>query len=1768
MTHQTLVDLIEGRADVLPSRLAYRFLVDGESREQTMSYADLRQRARAIAAVLASRADVGDRALLIMPPGLDYIAAFMGCLFAGLIAVPAYPPDPTRLARTLPRLSAIARDAGARVVLTTTDVAVFSPHLGPLGEDLAKLPWVTCDDVPRAAADDWRRPAVRADDTAFLQYSSGSTGEPKGVILSHANLLTNSELIKRAFRHSDDLHMVSWLPPYHDMGLIGGILQSAYVGGSATLMSPMAFLEKPLRWLRAIARFGGTTSGGPNFAFDLCVRKVRPEERDALDLRSWRLAFNGAEPIRKETHRRFAEYFAPSGLRASALFPCYGLAESTLFVCGRNADPRADDEVGGEGPFDCGPVWGDTSVVIVEPENRRRLPAGEVGELWIRGGSVGKGYWKKAELSTAIFDAHLEDGEGPYLRTGDLGFEKNGHISIAGRLKDLIIVRGRNVYPQDLERTASESHPSLRAGCTAAFAIDRADGEGVVLAQEVDGRHLPIDVEGVAASIRERIASEHDVQVHAVLLLRAGSIPKTSSGKIQRFACKEGFSRGDLDLVGQSVVADPMRSSSAFLDATSLWATPASDREVRLRDHVQAVVAEILRLDVTELDPIARLVSYGLDSMAGIEVVSSLEEAFDVTIPLARLFEGATVSSLVKAILEAGPGTTRAPLAHGPPREGDISLSHGQRALWFLHQLAPESPVYNVAAAVRLRSVVEPDALQRALETVAERHPALTTAYDVDDAGRLSQTTRAAAPVPLKTVDATGWDESQLERAVATSAQQPFELRGGALARLTRFRGAAGGDVLLFCAHHSVVDLWSVAIVLQELGESYGHSAPTFAAPAPRHTYRDFVQWQQDWLESAAGERAWSFWKGELCGDLPRLELPRDRPRQPSPRYRGGARRFAVGRELSQRLSLLARAHGTTLFTTLLAAYEVLLGRIANEEEVLVGSPVHGRSRSEFRDVVGYFVNTVVLRGNLRGNPTFAQLLADTRAHVNGAIEHQDYPFSMLVERLETKRERSRSPLFSTMFVLEKAPRSADLGGLVMGLPETKARLGSLEVEGFPVALDAAEFDLTASVVETPDGIHGTFHYDADLFDASTVEQWVHWFEGLLDALASAPERRVWDVPLEGSGGPNSLQSPVTRRARVEERPIHATFAAQARQTPDSLAVRSGACILSYAELDAWSERVARRLSQQGIRAGDAIGLCLGRGVEWVVGMLGIFKAGGVLVPLVPEMPAARLAFIARDASVRAVVTDTSHDRLTQPWGVARLDVAGAEDEAHRSAEIPVDASPGDRAYVIYTSGSTGTPKGVVVSHAAIAGHIEAMADYLTLSPSDRVLQFGSFSFDAALEQILAPLTRGAAVVLRGEEIWDSTEFWRHVADEEVSVADVPTAYWHGLLSQAAIDFRKTPRLRAVIVGGEAMKPAAVEKWLALEHRPLLFNAYGPTEATITTSLFPVTERAVAAYGSVPIGHPLPNKPVWVVDRHGHACPVGVPGELCIGGPHLATEYLNLPELTREHFVVCPFSDDPDARMYRSGDRAMWRCDGTLEFLGREDGQIKVRGFRVELGEIERALEEHPDVRSAVVIAHEVRGHTRLAAYVVPVPGSDLARFTNGSSARSTATTLRGFLAERLPDVMIPSTVVGLTALPSTVAGKIDRAALPIPEVEEATGGARAETGVERLVAAAWADAFGATAVAADANFFELGGHSLLATELTHRLRQTFRFEFPLHRLLEAPTVAGWARVISAHEPSPGRAEALVRALSKIQAMSPSEIREALQKRANSKDAP
>jgi amino acid adenylation domain-containing protein len=1057
-------------------------------------------------------------------------------------------------------------------------------------------------------------------------------------------------------------------------------------------------------------------------------------------------------------------------------------------------------------------------------------------------------------------------------------------------------------------------------------------------------------------------------------------------------------------------------------------------------------------------------------------------------------------------------------------------LSYNQASLLFVHAMVPDSAAYSVGFAARVRSELDVAALHEALQALIDRHASLRTTIAAGD-GEPRQEVHGHRQVDFAEIDATAWSAPRLAEALEAEQRRPFDLSTGPLFRARLYRRGPGEHVLIMTVHHIVADGWSGWLLLQELAVLYGAHGGGSAStlPLPGVEYADYVQWQRDQL-AAQGEALWAYWQ-KRCAGIPALGLSTDRPRPPVPSQRGATHRFTLDAALSQQLRALARSEGTTLYTVLLAAFQILLHRYTAQDDIAVGSPTFGRSEPRFEAVVGHFVNMLVLRADLSGRPSFRAFLGQVRETVLGALAHQDFPFALLVERLGGSRDPSRSPVFQATFQLQQPQRSVDVAGVLTG-PRLAAGSGDLVLEPLPLAQQEGQFDLSLDVTDLGGPLEAAIKYSTDLFEPGTIARMQRHLEVLLAAITENPERPVSDLPLLTAAERERI---VTEWNRTEtlyphDRCLHELVEAQAERTPEALALVCGETRLTYGQLERRANQLARYLRTRGVGPEVLVGICAERSVEMVVGVLGILKAGGAYVPLDPAHPEERLRFVLEDTGAPLVVTqDAVRERLPRgAVGLVSLDgdwpaIAGESPEAPATS-----VRPEQLAYVIYTSGSTGKPKGVAIPHGAVVNFLLSMQKEPAVAAADVLVAVTTLSFDIAALELLLPLTVGACVVVASRErAMDGRELATLLAQSGATVMQATPATWRMLIESGWVG---APTFK-VLCGGEALSRDLAAA--LLKRAGEVWNLYGPTETTIWSTRC----RVGASEGPVPIGRPLANTQMYVLDAHGQPVPIGVAGELYIGGNGVARGYLNRPELTSERFVPDPFRDVPGARLYRTGDLARYWANGDLECLGRLDHQVKIRGFRIEAGEVEEVLRQHPTVQQAAVLAREDRpGDRRLVAYVVPTTGSTLE-----------PPALREFARRQLPDYMVPSAFVALDSLPLTPNAKVDRKALPAPELAAAKVAVEfvaPRTEFERTIAEIWRTVLGVDQVGLHDNFFDVGGHSLLLVRVQRRLEQALGRMVPVVTMFECPTVVSLAERLTATpaEGGTGRQRAVNRA--------------------------
>ncbi|WP_315833220.1 non-ribosomal peptide synthetase [Bradyrhizobium prioriisuperbiae] len=1716
MHNDTLVERLRSHAGSRPDALALRFL-EGDAVATELTFTQLDARIRALAARLQQLGGVGERAVILLPTGANYVTAFYACLYAGVIAVPAYPPDGTD--RYAGRLNGILRDATPRFILTESHQQA---GIEALLSDAPGVHVLHLDTFPFVGADDWQPGSIEDAAVAFLQYTSGSTSQPKGVCVTQANLAANAVAIDVAHNSTHDDIFVSWLPLYHDMGLIGGLISPLYKGIPSVLMSPRNFLERPRRWLEAIARHGGTISGGPDFAFALCADRVSDESLSQLDLSRWRVAFSGSEFVRPQTLERFAARFAMAGFDRRALTPCYGLAEATLFVAGgcRTDGPVSLAiesvaltegrvvEVAAAEPASqvselafCGRPAPAHAVRIMRTDGSGEQALDTIGEIWVAGPSLAQGYWNNPEATQAVF---VTDNGVRWLRTGDLGFLRDGLLVVTGRLKDLLIVRGQNVYPFDIEQAVESEVTSVRSGRVAVFPVQVEGREGIGVAAEFSRSTLKrLAPEQLAGEISDAVVRQCQEHPAVVVLLNPQGMPLTTSGKRQRSACSARWATGELDSFMVFENGRPRGEAAPERTGTA----PATEQE----QAIGAIWCDALGVERVWLED--DFFALGGNSIAAGQVASAIRDSFDVELELRSFFDTPVLAAFaahVATLMQTK--TTVVPQVVQTTGENRLLLSHAQERLWFLWNMDPASTAYTVAGAIRLTGALDPQALAQAVTEIVRRHEVLRTTFLAHE-GRGMQVIHDALPAPFAQTDLGRHPEAARVAMAATLTKEelakPFDLVQGPLLRVNLLRFADTDHELLLLAHHIVVDGWSLNVLLDELAGLYrgfvqGHAVPSAELAIQ---YADYAAWQRAWLSAGEGERQLAYWRAQLSDSHPVLALPLDRPRPRVQSHHGDTLELHIDAALAAQLRALAGRHQASVFMLLLAAYQTLLYRYTGQTDLRIGVPVAGRRHAQVERLIGFFVNTLVLRAEIADDIAFPALLRQAKDAVIAALAHQDLPFEMLVDGLQPDRSTSHNPLFQAKFNYMAAPRGF-------------AAVDGIAAETRIIDLAGSHFDLALDIVDGPKGMRATFNYATDLFDAPTISRMATQFGALLRQVAEDASRQLSSFTIEAS----HRQTVAAETAAFAFDDILALREAATTDRPSAIALRCGNEVLTVADLARQSNLIAQRLIAEGVTREQPVALWIERSITFVAALLGVLKAGGTYVPLDPKWPVERVQQVLRDGRIGIVLAagETLPQARTLDGVVLDLDAPATLDGLPTTSPA-VAIHPAQSAYVIYTSGSTGKPKGVAVSHGALANYVQALLRRLQPAPGASMAMVSTVAADLGHTVLFGALASGATLhLLPPDKVFDADAFAQAMRDGEVGILKIVPSHLRGLL-QASRSVDLLPR-DVLVLGGEACDPALVEEVRRLRPHCRIINHYGPTETTVGV----LTHECdvVDASLQIPVGLPLANLSAYVLDDALNEVPIGVTGELFIGGAGLARGYRRAPHLTAERFVPDPFGA-PGERLYRTGDLVRCDQDGRLIFLGRGDDQVKLRGYRIELGEVGRVLKALDGVADAIALVRNVAdGEDRqhLVAYCVP-----------GAGAALDAEAIKQQLAMVLPDYMVPARIMLLERLPLTANGKVDRKALPVPDLDVAAKAYAAPQGeVEQAISAVWGEVLGRDQIGRDDNFFELGGDSILSLQIIARLRKR-GLKLTPKQVFERQTIAGLAEIAAKVAPPAAR---------------------------------
>jgi amino acid adenylation domain-containing protein len=1524
------------------------------------------------------------------------------------------------------RLAFMCADANASLIITEESVRARLP------ESTAQIISL---DTAQIAQQSIENPtvAVLPEQLAYVIYTSGSTGKPKGVAIEHRQLLHTLSAAQDVLQLTREDCLPCIASFSFDISLLE-LLAAPLAGGRCLLVSTGKALEADV--MKRVLSEATVLHALPGV-----MRRFVEFARDQYPQLKQLLV--GGEAVSPELIAEMEAVFPRATVRV-----LYGPTEAAIICASYEVNRGARVRVQMIGK----PLR--NVVLRVLDARGRLLPVGVEGEICVGGEGVARGYLNRPEQTAERFvaDEYSTSAGARIYRTGDRGrYLSDGCIEFKGRTDEQVKVRGFRIEPGEIESVLAEHE-----GVKEALIVAREERlVAYIVVDQEDSR----GVNQLRSHLKSRLP---DYMIPSAFVF-LDALPLTSHGKKDRRA-----------------LPTPDAERPTLAEA---FVAPRTGVE----EMLASIWSDVLGVSAGVNDNFFEL---GGHSLLATQVMSRVREAFGIEIAVRSLFEQPTIGELAETI-EAGlaDGVVAPPRMERAQREGNaMPLSFAQQRLWFIDQLEPGNPVYNTSRGVRLRGALDPTALERALTELVRRHEALRTTFR-DLHGEPVQVIGNAEPFTITVEDLSGLPEARLIRE---EAQRPFNLSTGPLIRARLLRLSPEDHILLVSMHHIVSDGWSMGVLVREVAALYEAYAIGGESTLKELSvqYGDYAVWQREWLSGEVLERQLGYWRKALTGLPPVLELPTDHPRPHVQTFRGATLPFKLSNELAKSLRALSRREGVTLYMTLLAVLQTLLWRYTGEDDIAVGTPIANRRHGEIESLIGFFANTLVMRTDVSGNPTFSELVQRVKEMALGAYTHQDVPFEMLVEVLQPERSMSYTPLFQVLFALQNAPQE-------------KLELSGLTLDLLSIDSGTAHFDLALLLEETEEGLEGVCEYSTDLFDETTILRLLGHFETLLESAVNNPDQNLSQL---------SLLSAAERRQLLDEwgTPaeyfssdlcVHELFAQQAERTPGEVAVIFEETQLNYRELNERANDLAHRLRTLGVGPEQVVGVMLERSIEMVVAVLGVMKTGGAYLPLDPTYPEERLQFIINDAKPTVILTtdDTDQSHGSDPDLIRGFD-------------------PSNPCYLIYTSGSTGKPKAVVMPHRGAVNLI----NYQIQSSGRRLrtLQFAPLSFDVSFQEIFSTLCAGGSLVLLREDARrDAGELLRVITEQRVERLFLPFVALQHLAEEADRQENVPSSLRQIITAGEQLKitPHITRLFQRLDGCTL-DNHYGPTEAHLVT-MWRLEGDAGSWPKLPPIGKPITSAQVYVLDDALEPVPIGVRGELFIGGAQVARGYLNRPDQTAERFIPDPFSHDGGARLYRTGDLVRYNANGVLEYLGRRDLQVKVRGFRVEVGEIEAVLKQHRLVKQAVVTVWEDdAGRKRLVAYII-------AAQTSAPPAREE---LRRHLKDKLPEYMIPSLFLLLDTVPLTGSGKIDRRALPAPDAERATlaeAFLAPRSGVEEMLASIWSDVLGVRAGIND-NFFELGGHSLLATQVMSRVREAFGIEIALRSLFEQPTVGELAETV------------------------------------------
>lgn len=1733
---ETIVERIKEHAKMRPDNAVYIATHDSEE-DFVVTNCDLEDTLQKLGYVLKNTNVQNNRVLVMYPPGLDYIEIVLACFYVGYVAIPCYPFEQ----KTKDMIQNIIEDAKPGIIFSLGQDNDEYREFVKQNESICFLTMSSFDEnAPRAEA-----APVGQDDIAFLQYTSGSVGKSKGVMVTHRNLAFNINIIKHSFELSLESKLVIWLPPSHDMGLIGGLLTGLYVGFPIVFFTPNEFIQKPLRWLDAISRYHATVSGGPNFAFDLCIQKISDEQKKNLDLSSWTTAFCGAEPIHSNTFLNFFKAFEPCGFHYEALYPCYGLAEATLLVAGSKNDQipsltqfnrillengKVSTEGGSEERFvtlpSCGYPVEEQELLIVNPETCLCCAENEIGEIWIKGDSVAKGYWEKEDITKEVFGGYLADShKGPYLRSGDMGFIFEDELYITGRLKEMLIIRGKNYYPNDLEQAVKEEHPILKNSVGTAFSITENFMEQLVMVFELPDEiiHEDVQYQDIMFKMNEIIGKRFLLQCFDILLVKEGEIPKTTSGKVSRKLSRDKYVKKAFtvyDSLAHYKKAETGKKKNPSQGALIKFLHALKDRDAKV-DFICSFLVQTLEEQNVVMIPEniedMSLIQLGIDSIKIIEITNHIQEQLDIEVGFEQLLTDSTIRQLAEKLVDIMFEQTdrKEKEKFSLERGKEYPLTIAQKHFWLSHKMLSDSSAYNVSSAIELDFDVNLSALLIAYTRLQKQHAILNARFYERDNEPYVIISVQEEKMELVCMD--DWSEEQTKQYIEDNANKPFQFDDQPVIKciLLFSKEQKKKPVLIMVMHHIITDFWSQTLILNDLMKHYKDCCNQEPMSVTSDvTFLDFNNRQEEYIRSEQGADAFEFWKKYLDGSSLKLGFPADHVRPAFHSENGTTLEFHIDKELTDAVTDYCKTRKATVFNLMLAAYYAVLNRYTNDTDIVVGVPVAGRMDQDIGKVVGLCMNSLPVRAMFEEDTTLGQLIELVQGSISQIYKYQNYPFGLLAENLDIERDVSSTPVYQTVFIYQESSLAdnEDFSAFAIGSDGYSIQIDGMKMNTVGFVKKGAQFDITLMISKTSKGFEISINYNTDIYEEETMKGLSECYIKTLREMVQDDTQKVSEYQFVSE---NIYQKVVYDWNNTDVEVPEGVYVPDilekvAKEYPKKAALICKEQSMTFEELEQKAEQLAQYLMQKGIHDNTTVALLLDRSFELFISIFAVLKAGGTYVPIDLSYPKDRIEYLIENSDSKIFI---SKDRIAGQMGdfgnaeTLYLD-EGWENNYKAEQQSKRNIHPDDICYMLFTSGSTGKPKGVMVRHISLVNFVLSAGKIIAYSPEKTMITVSSVSFDIFMVDAIIPLLTGMTVVVPTEDEYSNPSVLRKlIADNNVKMVQTTPSKLM-LMMDMGTEQGFLENMTDVIGGGEPFSQALLD--ILTQHDNLIiYNAYGPTETTVY-SAFAVLKKDK----KIVIGKPIDNTYIYILNDKMQPQMIGVSGDLYISGLGTAKGYRNLEEMTREKFVPDTFREG--MVMYSTGDRAKWLPDGTIEFLGRNDNQVKMRGYRIELDEIKKRIMMYPGIKDAVVLIKEDQNKLQyLCAYLL-VPEKGI------------ATDMADYLGTWLPFYMIPTYFVELEQFPYTPNGKIDKNKLRT--IENDTGFVEQfmepETPTEKKLCDIWCSVLEIDKISTKSNFFLSKGDSLRATILLREIQKELDPGFKLRDVFQLKTIKEQAEYI------------------------------------------